>query len=269
MDSSRYFALYETAIPQGARARRPLPALPALDARHFRDRLRNADTSDLTLPQLYSAGVECGHSEARLQLKRRLGEVNAQLEHFRAVRDKAQGDKQQLASELLVAQRAIATLQMQVSGTHVQTNVMLAHIRHLEAEVEKARARIEEIEASKAWRMTAPIRRGGRRIKVLIGRSARAVARTSPVAATSVHRRDDLERSRRASAREAGRPKVTRPRGIPAHDRRIQARGIDGATFIRVHRRAARIDHHPGVWPTAAHVHVLEERAGPRVGRPV
>ena len=44
-----------------------------------------------------------------------------------------------------------AKVQMQVGGSHVQTNARLAHIQHLETEVAKARARIDEIETSKAW----------------------------------------------------------------------------------------------------------------------
>ena len=212
MEASRYFALYAVAIPPGARARRALPALPALEERHFRARARSADTPDLTLPQLYSAGVECGHNEARLQLKRRLGEVNAQLEHFRAVRDKAQGDKQQLASELLVAQRSIASLQLQVSGTHVQITAMLSHIRHLETEVEKARARIDEIESSKAWRMTAPIRRGGRRIKVLMAetraqwRGLRRLPQQASIAATILTDQGAQALAKRVVQKLRGRP---------------------------------------------------------------
>ena len=165
MDASRYLTLYAAAMPVGARPRRPLPTLPPLTERHFKSVY--VETPELTLPQLYSVGVECGHQEARLQLKRRVGEVNAQLEEFRAVRDKAQGDKEQLASDLLTAQRAIATLQMQASGAHVQIAAILKHSRHLEAEVARARARIEEIETSRAWRATVPVRRFGHRMKVL------------------------------------------------------------------------------------------------------
>ena len=82
----------------------------------------------LTLPQLYTAGVECGHMEARRELRRRVADVNDQLEEFRAVRDKAQGDREQLASDLLVAQRSIATLRLQWSSSQAQ-------MMHLESEV--------------------------------------------------------------------------------------------------------------------------------------
>jgi GT2 family glycosyltransferase/glycosyltransferase involved in cell wall biosynthesis len=165
MDANRYFTLYAAAMPVGARSRRPLPTLPPLTERHFKSVY--VETPELTLPQLYSMGVECGHQEARLQLQRRVGEVNAQLDEFRAVRDKAQGDKEQLASDLLTARRAIATLQMQAGGAHVQIAAMLKHSRHLEFEVAKARARIDEIETSRAWRATVPVRRLGHRMKVL------------------------------------------------------------------------------------------------------
>ncbi|HEY3179061.1 MAG TPA: glycosyltransferase [Casimicrobiaceae bacterium] len=171
MDTNRYFALYAAAIPAGARPRRPPPKLPPLAERHFGMPLGSAATTEMTLPQLYSVGVECGHTEARRELKRRLAEVNVQLEHFRAVHDKAQVDKGQLASDLVQAQRTIATLQMQASGSHVQTNALLAHIQHLDAQIERARAQIAEIETSTSWRITAPIRRVGRRTKVLIAQS--------------------------------------------------------------------------------------------------
>ena len=212
MDSSRYFALYAVVLPPGDRPKRPLPTLPALGERHFRLPSANAKAPDLTLPQLYDAGVECGHNGARVELKRRLGEVTAQLEHFRAVHDKAQGDKQQLASDLLVAQRTIATLQMQFGGTHVQTNTMLAHIDHLETEVAKARARIDEIEMSKAWRMTGPLRRGGRRIKVLIAatrarwRGLRRLPQQASIAATILSDQGPQALAKRVVQKIRGRP---------------------------------------------------------------
>ena len=212
MDSSRYIALYAVALPSGYRSRRPLPVLPALAERHFHLPSVNAKPADLTLPQLYGAGVECGHSEARVELKRRLSEVDSQIEHFRAVRDKAQGDKQQLASELLVAQRTIATLQMQLGGSHVQTNARLAHIQHLETEVAKARARIDEIETSKAWRMTAPMRRGGRRIKVLMAeararwRGLQRLPQQASIAATILSDQGPQALAKRVMQKMRGRP---------------------------------------------------------------
>ena len=87
--------------------------LPPLGERNFHLDADRSRSTPLTLPQLFTAGVECGHTEARVELKRRVEDVNAQLESFRAVRDKAQGDKEQLASELCRAQHSIATLQLE------------------------------------------------------------------------------------------------------------------------------------------------------------
>ena len=210
MDTDRYFALYAAAMPSGARARRPLPALPPLAERHFKS--VDVETPELTLPQLYSAGVECGHQEARLQLKRRVGEVNAQLDEFRAVRDKAQGDKEQLASDLLTAQRTIATLQMQAGGAHVQIAAMLKHSRHLEFEVAKARSRIDEIETSRAWRATVPVRRFGHRLKVLKAqaragwRGLRRLPQQASIAATILSDQGAQALAKRVLQKMRGRP---------------------------------------------------------------
>ena len=156
MDPLRYVALYVAALPAGLRARRPMPVLPALVDRHFHMD-RNVEQPPLTLPQLYTAGVECGHTEARQELKRRVAVVDAQVEAFRAVRDKAQGDREHLAAELLETQRSNMTMQMETG--------------RLEGEVAKARRRIDELESSRAWRMTAPLRRSGHRAKVIIARA--------------------------------------------------------------------------------------------------
>ena len=49
----------------------------------------------LSLPQLFTAGVECGHTAARVELKHQIGTVSSQLdhlrEHFRAVQERAKG----------------------------------------------------------------------------------------------------------------------------------------------------------------------------------
>src|SRR5690349_8618521 len=70
MEPGRYFALYAVALAKGARPRRALPTLPILDDRHVHPPPSNAEKPDLPLPLLYSAGVECGHRESRLELKR-------------------------------------------------------------------------------------------------------------------------------------------------------------------------------------------------------
>jgi len=133
-----------------------VPPLPALGDRHFHlDSM--VERAELTLPQLYEAGVECGHMEARQELKRRVAAVDRQIEEYRAVRDKAQGDREHLAAELLAAQRSNVTMQL--------------HAGNVEGEFAKARRRIHELESSRMWRMTGPLRRAGHRTKLMTARA--------------------------------------------------------------------------------------------------
>jgi GT2 family glycosyltransferase/glycosyltransferase involved in cell wall biosynthesis len=159
MEPLRYLALYAEALPSALRMRRAPPTLPTLVDRHFHLSVDAVEAPPLTLPQLYDAGVECGHMEARVELKRRVTEVDAQLEAFRIVRDRAQGDKQQLASDLLGAQRTIAKLQLQEAATQ-------SHAGHLETELARARRRVTEVESSTTWRLSEPVRRAGHRAKI-------------------------------------------------------------------------------------------------------
>ena len=156
MDPVRYAALYTAALPAGPRARRAAPALPLLVDRHFHFD-RAIELPPLTLPQLYAAGVECGHTEARQELKRRVAAAQTELETFHAVRDRAQGDREELAAELIANQRASMRTQM--------------HAGQVEGDLVRARRRIDELESSRAWRMTAPLRRSGHRAKVLFARA--------------------------------------------------------------------------------------------------
>jgi len=166
MEPARYLSLYAAALPALPRARRAPPVLPVLADHNFYLPADEAEAPVLTLPELYRAGVECGHTEARLELKRRVDDVAVQLEAFREVRDRAQGDRQQLASDLQAAQQAIGKLQL-------QSATMQSHAGHLEIELVKARRRVGELESSSTWRLSAPLRRVGHRAKV-VGAGVRA-----------------------------------------------------------------------------------------------
>jgi GT2 family glycosyltransferase/glycosyltransferase involved in cell wall biosynthesis len=192
MDPGRYLALYLEPLaaepdaaappddaPGPAHGDRSLPRrepLPALDTRHWYDASDGVAAARLSLPDLYTAGVECGHLEARGELKRRVGEVDAQLIQIRTVRDKAQDDREQLAGDLLVARRALASMQ--------------AHTGHLETEVDRARSRIRAIEQSLPFRATAPLRAGRRQ-----GRVAWARARAGWIGLRHLPRRLVLART--------------------------------------------------------------------------
>ena len=158
--------------------------MPTRTGHHFYLEEGRVETPRLSLPQLYNAGVDCGHTEARFELKRRVAVVDQQLEEFRAIRDRAQGDREHLAAELLSAQRVLLKMQM--------------HTGHVETSLAAARHRIDELELSTTWRLSAPIRDAGHHAKVLAARArARwaAIRRAPQFAATawSIFRNEGTE----------------------------------------------------------------------------
>ncbi|HVO88682.1 MAG TPA: hypothetical protein VMV45_09080, partial [Casimicrobiaceae bacterium] len=119
MDPARYRARYIAALPAAAQRARAPTELPPLGSHHWYPPGGQTEAAPLALPELFTAGVECGHTEARLELKRRIVVVDAQLEQFRSVRDKAQDDREQLASDLLVTQRELVRMRQQAADTQV------------------------------------------------------------------------------------------------------------------------------------------------------
>jgi GT2 family glycosyltransferase/glycosyltransferase involved in cell wall biosynthesis len=183
MEPSRYRKLYLAPIAATPRTRDLPDALPSFDERHFFLKEGELEVVPLSLPQLFVAGVECGHTAARSELKHQIGTVSAQLDqlrgHFREVQDRAKGDREQLAGELLATQRRFHTAQLQVAEMQAQAGEvqrqaeqMHMHAVHLESSLGAARDRIDELETSKAWRMTEPLRNTGHRIKVARARFA-------------------------------------------------------------------------------------------------
>ncbi len=163
MDPARYLAQYLAPVPAAPRRATAIADALALPDHHFHPVHVAVEAPDLTLPQLYVAGVECGHGEARAELKRRVDVVAAQLDEYRAVRDRAQGDRQELAAQLLAAEREYLLMQVQAGKLSNQN-------ADLETALAAARQRIDEIELSTTWRMTAPIRAAGHRAKILLAR---------------------------------------------------------------------------------------------------
>jgi hypothetical protein len=81
MDPDRYLDRYLAPLARRPRACTEPAELPALDLKHFYPEFaRRIETPDLTLEQLYIAGVECGHTESRVELKRRIMVVADQFE---------------------------------------------------------------------------------------------------------------------------------------------------------------------------------------------
>ena len=144
-----YVALYLAPMAAGPRIRRGLPDALALADKHYFPPSEAADPSGLPLRRLFSAGVECGQTEARAELKRRVAIVDDTLAELDAVRDHAMGDRQRLATELLSAQMRIGSLETMLDATT---------------------ARIEEVESSTTWRATSAVRHAGHRAKLAAAR---------------------------------------------------------------------------------------------------
>jgi O-antigen biosynthesis protein len=155
-DPQRYQAIYVAALPPGPRTVRRLAAAPQLESRHWYPPSTKSDAARFSLPQLYVAGVECGHVEARVELKRRIDAFEADLEWFRAMRDRAEDDRNQLSEQLAAARRENLALQH--------------HAGNLEGFLSDARERVTALETSTTWRMTAPVRRAAHRAKIGLSR---------------------------------------------------------------------------------------------------
>ncbi len=168
MDPAQYVTLYLASLPPGTRGSRSAANPPPLDERHYYLARGQDEAPPLSLAQLFSAGVDCGHTEARNELKRRVAVVDQQLGEFRAIRDRAQGDREHLAAELLAAQREL--LKMQIDMGYDETSLAAALDR------------IKELESSTTWRATAPIRNAGHRVKILLaeGRARWSAIRRTP-----------------------------------------------------------------------------------------
>ena len=157
-DPKRYLAIYLAPLPPGPRATRTSAQVPDVDTRHCYF-AAHKHAKQFSLPQLFTAGVECGHTEARTELKRRVAAFESDLEWVRALRDRAEDNRSALAQQLATVQRE--------QLARVQQIGMLA------TDLTQARGRIAELETSTTWRMTAPARRAAHRAKVSLS-AARA-----------------------------------------------------------------------------------------------
>ncbi len=162
-DEERYLPFYLAPLPSGPRRRREPGPSPALDLRHYYVPPGQSEPQPLSLAELFTSGVECGHRGARLELKRQLDVANVQLMEFNAIREQARSNRQQLAARLVETQRIVSEHEKERVGAR-------AHIGYLETSLTAARARIDELEASHIWRATAPLRHGGHRLKVVVAK---------------------------------------------------------------------------------------------------
>jgi len=171
MDPTLYLERYLEPLATPARGRGAPVELPALDLRHFyAEPTQGADSHDLTLGELYAAGVECGHVEAREELKRRVTVVAGQierrvaivtgalkhrineLEQYRAAHDQGLIDRERLAQQLRHAQDQY--LQAQATVAYAQTEIgrMRTEINSVLVEVD-ART-VERMQGQVEWMQT-------------------------------------------------------------------------------------------------------------------
>jgi O-antigen biosynthesis protein len=155
-DPQRYLATYLAPLPALPRVRAADVALPPLDARHWYLAADPIADRRMSMSQLFSAGVECGHSEAQAELKRRVAVVDAELEQFRAIHDHTQFDRETLAGQLLTALREQTATQL--------------HLGRVETQLTATQARINELETSTVWRASAPLRHSVHRAKIALAR---------------------------------------------------------------------------------------------------
>ncbi|HWD34855.1 MAG TPA: hypothetical protein VG840_01760, partial [Casimicrobiaceae bacterium] len=183
MDPQRYAERYLAPLPVAKSARDV--ALPELDPHHFTDDA--ASESPMSLAQLVTAGLDCGHAEARAELKRRSAAADEEL-----ARLAANGPR---ATDALVAELLDATRDLMVLRSRTQS---------LEADEAALRARVHELESSTIWRLTRPVRVAGSHVKIGAGtarmywRTLRQLPRYAGVAATIL--REDGARALAARA---------------------------------------------------------------------
>jgi len=165
MNPSRYVERY--LEPLAARTRGGPVEIPAFDLHHFYpEPAHQVEPPDLTLGQLYDAGVECGHNEARKELKRRVTVIAGQierrvaavtdhlqhqigeLEQYRALRDQALIDRERLAEQLRIAQTQCLTAQATVAETQAEAGRMRGELGQILVEVGRMQAvfgRIDDV----------------------------------------------------------------------------------------------------------------------------
>ena len=144
-DPQRYLSIY--VAPLAARVRKHVDpaALPLLDRRHWSMPAGQPAAASLSLPRLFTEGVEGGNAEARSELKRRVAAIDA-------AQAQLQPGESDLAPRLLDALRRQQAMEQQ--------------IEHGEQMLGAARARIDQLESSTTWRATAPLRESGHKVKI-------------------------------------------------------------------------------------------------------
>ena len=144
-DPQRYLGIYLAPLATRVRKRRDPAALLALDMRHWSMPEGHPVAEALSLPQLFSAGVDGGNAEARSELRRRVAAIDA-------AHAQLEDGESDLAPRLLDAMRSQQAMQHRIERGEQMLGA--------------ARARIAELETSTTWRATAPLRESGHKVKI-------------------------------------------------------------------------------------------------------
>ena len=211
MDPQRYLERYLAPLATAPRVEAREP--PQLDARHFLATPAEREPAPLTLTTLFAAGALCGHAEARAELGRRVEAADRELAELAAIRGHREAGAETLAIDLAEAQRELTAMR---NGA-----------RALEESLAAARARTRELETSTSWRITAPLRAGVGRARLLAAelavhwRTTRQTPRYAGAALAILRDEGARALARRAIGKLRGRGRF-RPRKTSTH--RLEAR---------------------------------------------
>jgi len=160
-DPRQYLEIYLAPLPLSRRVRDSAATLQLPDARHWYEQGDADAAGPIALLKLFSLGVDCGQGEALAELRRRVAAVDNELSGFRAIRDRAQLDRESLAAQLLAA------LKEQIAAQADRTRLE-DHLISTRRQLGATQARINELETSTVWRSSAPLRRGAHRAKIAL-----------------------------------------------------------------------------------------------------
>ena len=212
MDPALYLERYLAPLAGEGAARAASAEVPSLGLHHFYpEPTQSAEAPDLTLAQLYAAGVECGHLESRTELKRRVNVLAGQierrvaavtgalrerigeLEQYRALRDQAELERERLAGALHLEQlhheaaRAMVTYaQAEAGRMRSEVGTVLVEVGRLQAEF----GRIDDVSAE----IGATVRRMHDQVEGMHAQVADMLARVAAMQARGAEMQQELAR---------------------------------------------------------------------------
>ena len=140
-------AAYAQRYLEGLARRRPASPLADVDASWLRP--AQGELQRATLAWLYDDGIVAGKAASRDELRRRLPEVDAELA---------------VAAETRKALQAAR--EAETAAFEAKLADACAALQRAQADAEDARARLRSLEASRSWRLLAPLRALARRLRL-------------------------------------------------------------------------------------------------------